>query len=97
MNRCFLTARILKKYYNKDGIPIKILLKTPNIHRSLEFVYCYAYGFNEISKQIFKLCKIGEYLYLEGSIYIPQYEIIEGIIQKYTVLSLLVIDLQPIF
>lgn len=97
MNRCFLTTHILKKYYNKDGITVKILLKTPNVHRSLDFVYLYAHGFNEISQQIFNLCRVGEYLYLEGSVYIPQDQKIENTMQKHAVLSFLVIDLQPIF
>lgn len=101
MNKCFFTVRIVRKYIlhteNKDPILVKILLKTPNIHHTLDFVYLQGYGFNKISRQIFNLSKIGEYLYLEGSAYLPINKTIENITQKYVVLLLLVVDLQPIF
>ena len=101
MNKGFITALISKKYsvYSQSGgkFIIKLLLRIPSINQQRIFCDIQAYAFGDIAKNISKLCMEGEYLFLEGSIWISGGA--NNIIQNGKIADVLFIitDMQPIF
>nr|YP_009296637.1 putative single-stranded DNA binding protein [Apophlaea sinclairii]AOM65777.1 putative single-stranded DNA binding protein [Apophlaea sinclairii] len=101
MNKSFITALITKNYKsllkNKDQLIVKLLLKVPSITSELAFCNLQAYGFGTTADKISQLCVDGDYLFLEGSLWISTNT--NSKIQSNDVLSLLLIvnDIQPVF